>query len=768
MSHNIIKKPAIKKLTLAVYGAMFLSGAGVALAEDAQGNSEGSADLGAVVVQGKTQPLVGDTPKETIAESRATLSKSQLEKFVGLDSAVTGALKYLPGIHFSGGDTSGISEGNLSIRGFSQDQIGVTRNGIPLNDPLYLTPHSDFFGDPENYESISVIYGGQSINAPTLTASGGSIEIQTVKPTKDAGLLVKQGFGSNNTRRSFVRANLGEKNGFSAWVSASRTTADLWTSGTGAVESNRFEGNLQYEWGNNNSINAIFSIFSMRSNSYSHPTLAQYKSQPYDANYSSAINSTYGGTNGVADISAATSNSAKLQRADFKIQTYGLNGLFNLTDNAHLHVDPYFVRVTDGTATVFASAIPESVLNADVNGDGDLLDIRPFAGGVFPTQYRVGSSQKIDFDLTDTNVLQVGAWFDYTHATNQMAAIPLRSDGKPVAIDGSKIIRDVNGKEIFFTDQRSRMTTQKLWVQDSWNFASQWNAKGALAWQHTEYEGENIAGVLSGSAFKRSADYYKLLPSFSLDYQYDQNNQIYYNATTNIRVPAVASIYGNNTGGDQKAETTFNQEIGWRYSTPDVLVSAALFYDQFKNRQVSYTSLGTTSYINAGAVTTKGLELALSGKLPHNFNYRGSWTYVKAEQEDNYAAGGLEENTKGNQLFNTPKNLLSLGVGYDDGRLYSNLLARYTGSFYGDLANTEKLSGYTVVDLNLGYKFDLGSKIVKKSTISLNVNNLFDKEALSGLYAGTVSANTSSAFFAAPTYNRLQPRSVFANLTLEF
>ncbi|MGX8884268.1 TonB-dependent receptor family protein [Methylovorus sp. SPW-M1] len=767
MSRSSINKPKMKALSLAVYGALFLSGPAVA-AEEGEAATEKSADLGAIVVKGKVQETVADAKSETVPESRATLTKAQLEKFVGLDSAVTGALKYVPGVHFSGGDATGISEGNISIRGFSQDQIGITRNGIPLNDPLYLTPHNDFFGDPENYESISVIYGGASINAPTLTASGGSVEIQTVKPTKEAGLLVKQGFGSNNTRRTFVRANLGEKNGLSAWVSASRTTGDLWTKGSGAVESNRYEGNLQYEWGNNNSINAIFSVFLMRTNSYSHPTLAQYQSQDYRQNYSSAINSSFGGTNSVADISSANSNSANLQRADFKIQTYGLNGVFNLTDTIHLKVDPYFVRVAEGTAAVFASAVPESVLNADVNGDGDLLDIKPFAGAVYPTQYRIGSSQKIDFDLSSSNVLQVGAWFDYTHATNQMAAIRLNGNGKSVSIDGSNVIRDVNGNGIYFTNQRSKITTQKVWVQDSWNFAQQWNLKGALAWQHTELEGENVAGVLSGAAFTNSADYYRFLPSFSLDYQYDQQNQVYYNVTSNIRVPAVASIYGNQSLGQQNPETTLNQEIGWRYTTPELLLSAAVFYDQFKNRQVSFTSLGTTSYLNAGKVATQGLELSANGKLPNNFNYRGAWTYVKAEQDEDYTQNGVVADTKGKQLFNTPKNLASAGIGYDDGRFYSNLLARYTGSFYGDLENTQKIGGYTVVDLNLGYYFDIGSKLIKKSLISFNINNLFDKEALSGTYAGTVTADASSALYAAPTYNRLQPRSAFANLTLEF
>ena len=314
--------------------------------------------LDTVVVQGQneaTDTFVGDAKQEKAPESKATLTKAQLQKFVGLDSAVTGALKYLPGVHSSGGDSSGVTEGSLNIRGFSQDQLGVTRDGIPLNDPQFLTPHADFLGDPENYESVSVLYGSSSINAPTLTASGGSIEIKSVAPTKESGVLYKQSVGSDNLYREFVRVNTGEYKGFSAWLSASRTTADLWDDSDGELSSNRYEGNLQYKWGDGNQINALFSSFLMRTNSYLSPTLAQYRANDYDHGYPNKAYPTLGGTNGVADITIPGVNAAN-SRADFKIQTYGLNGLFNLSDGVQLKVNPYFIRVTDGTASVRAIA----------------------------------------------------------------------------------------------------------------------------------------------------------------------------------------------------------------------------------------------------------------------------------------------------------------------------------------------------------------------------------------------------------------------------
>ncbi len=725
--------------------------------------------LDTVVVQGQSETsdtFVGDAVKEKAPESRATLSKSQLEKFVGLDSAVTGALKYLPGVHSSGGDSSGITEGSLNIRGFSQDQLGFTRDGIPLNDPQFLTPHADFLGDPENYESVSVLYGSASINAPTLTASGGSVEIKSVAPTKEAGVLYKQNVGSNNLYRSFVRVNTGEYEGFSAWLSASRTTGDLWDDSDGELSSNRFEGNLQYKWGDGNQINALFSSFLMRTNSYLSPTLAQYRANDYDHGYPRNVYPTEGGTNGVADITIPGTSAAN-SRADFKIQTYGLNGLFNLSDNVQLKVNPYYVRVTDGTASIATAAVNERTLDTDVNHDGDALDpVVPASLQLFPTQYRVGSSNSLDLTLADNNVLQLGLWTDYTHARNQFIFTPIKNNGKPASIDGSDPIRDSRGNVVYNTNQANQITTQKLWVQDIWNINSALVLTTGLAWQHTELKG---ADRLSG--YKNTADYNRFLPSLSLSYQLDAQNQLYYNTTSNMRVPAIASVYGRiNSDEKQKPELTWNQEIGWRYSTDTTLISAAVFYDKFKDRQAAYSPVtGVTEYFNAGNVTTKGLELAINGKLPANFNYFGSFTWLSSTQDSDYSAGGLTADTQGNQLFDAPHRLVSAGIGYDNEAFYANFLGRYTGSFYGDLANTQKIGGYTIFDVNLGYRFkDLVSGL-KETTISLNANNIFDKQYLSGVKSGTINADPGNPnFFGAPQYYKGQPRSLVASLSVGF
>ena len=263
------------------------------------------------------------------------------------------------------------------------------------------------------------------------------------------------------------------------------------------------------------------------------------------------------------------------------------------------------------------------------------------------------------------------------------------------------------------------------------------------------------------------------LPALALDYQYDEHNQFYYSISSNIRIPAAAALYSV-VERSQKPETTINQELGWRYKNAGLSSSVALFNADFKNRQVSYlTPENITAYYNAGKVKTQGVEFALNGLLPRDFNYSLSYAYVLAEQQENFDVEELNGfsslPTKGKQLFNTPKHLASVGFGYDDGNLYGDIRALYKSSIYGDLTNKESIAGVTTVNLALGYRLHELGNFAKEATLSLNVNNLFNKEYLQGVSAGQFSSDRADGRLAGtPTYVVAEPRTLIASLQLEF
>lgn len=771
-----------RQIGTAVQCALVLLYGQVALAEDSEAEPS---DLGSVVVVSDKEVrdnYLGDTKVESTPGSRATLTKFQLEKLAGIGS-VYDSLKFLPGVQSQGGNSYGAGGAGFTVRGFSGGQIGIVRDGLPLNDPLFQLAVGSVIGDPEDYESISLIYGSSAISLPSVTASGGSIILKTVAPTKEPGVMLKQSFGNYDVQKTYTRINFGEHNGFSGWISASDSRYDNWQADRLRAQTKRFGANLQYQW-DENSINLIISTQEMENWSTQPKTRAQFRSQPYNSGYPVTAFPAYGGTNGVND-SVGQSASQLLYSTSFHVQNYMINSHFKLADNLDLYIDPYFQRIRGGTSSAGVFTLNEVTLGTDLNRDGDQIDTGvPFARQMLPAQYRPGITAKLDWQLADNNKLQLGAWYERIHSRQTFSFVPIKANGKPYTTNGeSNIAHDGRGNAIYNSDQRTDMPTFKVWAEDIWSINQQFKLTSALAYHQTKVEANNMGEVLRAGAidygnpgYQRDKTYDRFLPAFSLDYQADQNNQWYYSVSSNLRVPAAAGLY-TPAASSQKAETTINQEIGWRYRDSNISTSAALFYDTFKNRQVSYQNPQLiTAYYNAGKVETKGLELALNGLLPHSFNYSASYAYTLATQQEDFAveggngSGPATLDTKGKQLFNTPKHLASVGLGYDDGSFYSDIRAYYKSSLYGDLTNKDKVAGATTVNLALGYRVNNISRYFKNAVFSLNVNNLFDKEYLQGVSGAQLSSSAADGWAgrSAPTYLLAEPRTVVGSVQINF
>ena len=132
-------------------------------------------------------------------------------------------LKYTPGVNVSSDDSSGLSGFNFTMRGMNSDQVGVSLDGIPVNDSGNYNLYPNLLGDPENLGEVFATQGSSEIDAPHIGSSGGNIGLVTLRPEKDFGVFGKQTLGSNNLRKTFVRLNTGQYNGFSNYISASHT-----------------------------------------------------------------------------------------------------------------------------------------------------------------------------------------------------------------------------------------------------------------------------------------------------------------------------------------------------------------------------------------------------------------------------------------------------------------------------------------------------------------------------------------------------------------
>lgn len=710
-------------------------------------------DVGTIGVQGKASAGGGYMVPEESIKGRSTVTKEALDKQAATGNAID-KLKYTPGLNISSEDNTGLSGFRFTMRGMNSDQVGMSVDGMPINDSGNYALYSNLLGDPENIDQIFVTQGASEADGPHIGSSGGNIGIVTIRPTKETGAFVKQVVGSNATRKSFARLNTGEINGLSNWLSVSHTEGQMWR-GSGAVRADKVEWNSFFDAGNGNTANLILKYHEQDNNSYSQLTKAQFqqngrKYDPYPATPTVGSNGKY-------------NSYYALAQNPFQTFTAVLNTQFKLADNLALSVIPYYYWGNGSGVGSSAYALNRGSNQGGVFDLGNLPTAAQYNADGTPNNgvyyrpsrtqtWRPGITTKLTWDLGDHS-LQFGYWYERARQSQTQPFIPLKSNGKPVDTwpDSNSAIVDANGNTVQGRDRFTVTPAQKVWAQDTWYINPDWTFIAGLAYMNVERDGTNH-GSLTERPEKRNQTYNKLLPNVGLKYQLDERDQLFYSLSRNMRVPQNYALYDK--GADSinlEPETSWNHELGWRYSGDDMTLAATLFYMDFKNRQVSSKDInGDAADINVGAVTNKGLELEWSGQLPHHFNYYTSYTYTKAEQQDDmtvYNAGkAILLPTSGKQFANVPKNMLAANVGYDDGRFYGTFGGKYTSKLYGDLTNDEAISGRTVFNLGAGIYLPVDKKVVKDATLRLNVDNLFDKKYLDGVYTTKTNAASYSGF----------------------
>ncbi|MGH8443952.1 MAG: TonB-dependent receptor plug domain-containing protein, partial [Solimonas sp.] len=117
-------------------------------------------------------------------------------------------LEDLPGINVQNSDPYGLYEfGNsVRIRGFSNDQIGISLDGVPLEsyDVRDGSPPGRFV-DAEDLSSVTVAQGSGDVMMPSYHALGGSVRYFTGEPSGSWGATLSSVAGDNQLSRIYAR-----------------------------------------------------------------------------------------------------------------------------------------------------------------------------------------------------------------------------------------------------------------------------------------------------------------------------------------------------------------------------------------------------------------------------------------------------------------------------------------------------------------------------------------------------------------------------------
>jgi iron complex outermembrane receptor protein len=263
-------------------------------------------------------------------------------------------------------------------------------------------------------------------------------------------------------------------------------------------------------------------------------------------------------------------------------------------------------------------------------------------------------------------------------------------------------------------------------------------------------------------------------PKAGLNYQFNNKNSFYGYFGIANKEPR-RDDYEN---GSINPERLFDYELGWKYNTSNVKVSANAFYMKYQNQLVmtgALNDVGSPIFTNSGDSYRLGLELESTINLGSKFVLQPNFTVSQNKNQDfNFQRDGILQNLGNTAIAYSPNIVVGNRFAFlPIKNLQISLLSKYVGEQYMGNIDSEysKLSTYFVNDLNVTYDWKI-NKGIQSIVFSGLVNNLFDVEYESNGYfytydddwsnPGSVKTIEGAGYFPQAGINFL------AGLTLKF
>lgn len=226
-----------------------------------------------------------------------------------------------------------------------------------------------------------------------------------------------------------------------------------------------------------------------------------------------------------------------------------------------------------------------------------------------------------------------------------------------------------------------------------------------------------------------AGNYNAFLPQLQILTKLNNSSSLYANAGRSFRMPTFRQLYYSSgvllDNPDLKPEYGWNYEMGYKYENDKEQFKAALFHidlkDQITTRSVKVNGSTLKQPYNAAKYRNTGLELSYTKKFNNNI----SWT-----------VGGIYSEPQNKTTESAPwkdilgKYQLMTSVDYQNYKTSASLNL----SYMGDRINNGKQTDVAPLLLS---NFHLAHDIAENTTLSLDVNNIFDRQDLSdpdGMY----------------------------------
>jgi iron complex outermembrane receptor protein len=693
-----------------------------------------------------------------------TLSATQLAQFPAGTSPLK-AIEKLPGVNFQSADPYGAYEWStrIVVRGFNQNQMGFTLDGVPLGDMSYANHNGLHISRAimsENMGQVSLAQGAGALATASTSNLGGTLAFTSLDPADEFGVLTNVTAGSDGARRLFARLDSGElDSGTRVYLSVGDQQTDKW----------KGDGEQEQEYVNLKAVQAIGNATLSGYYAMSDRAERDYQDMSkemiarlgrdwdnYGSDYARAIAAAQGNFTGkVTSLDDAYWDAAGLREDDLgylKLEL-PLSDALVWTTTGYMHTNEG--QGLWGTPYV---ATP----------GGAPLTIRT-------TEYEIdrnGWISALEF-TTGNHTLNAGIWIE-DNEFNQAR----RFYGEPSAAAPTRSF-DQFQRNPLLTQWEYDFTTEtlQLHVQDSWQLNDALRLEFGFKSVQVDIDADTIVGDNKTGSIETDESF---LPQVGFMYAINDSHELFGAASRNVRAligaatgvsPWSATQAGFNAIRDTlEPETATTVEFGWRFRNDVLEGVVSAYHVDFSDRllaiQQGSAIIGNFNALaNVGSVKTRGLEGGLDWRFADAWNWYNSASINRSTYEDDYLSGTTLIRTGGKTVTDSPEFMLSSELGYDSTNLFAKLNYKYTSERQYTYLNEGAVSSFGMMNLALGYRFgNLG--FTQDLTAQLDVTNLLDKD-----YIATVgSGGFGNSDFAGTAQTLLPgaPRQLFFTLKAAF
>jgi iron complex outermembrane receptor protein len=710
----------------------------------------GAVAAGAAAQAQQTAGAAGDPLEEVIVLGRGetrqvqSITAQQIE-YLPPGTSPLKAIEKLPGVNFQAADPYGSYEWStrITVRGFNQNRLGFTLDGVPLGDMTYGNHNGLHISRAIPTELVGravLSQGTGSIDTASLSNLGGAVEFFSASPESEVGATAAQMFGSDSSRRTFARFDSGELGtGTRAYLAVVDSSTDKWKGG-GAQETRMY------------TLKAVQPV--------GDGTLTGY----YD--YSDRAETDY------QDLSKDIVSRRGPDWDNFfpnwdAAVAAAEDCLAAARDNAIICDDAYWnasgLRKDHLGYVALDLPIGESVaFETTAYGHGNR------GQGLWGTPYQTSpgglplSVRSTEYYLKRFGVVTGLTWTSGAHEVNggiwyetndftQARRFYGESSGAAPTRDFMELQSDS-----FQTDWEYDFDTQSyvFHLQDTWSVTDTLRLNFGFRSVRAENTAKTVlartANVVKNGTIEAKEAF---LPQVGFNWSISDGMEWFGSAARNVRAFASSGTSGpfSTTAAGFEAirdvlepETANNYETGLRFRGAAFEALVALYHVDFKDRLVGINSgpgiIGNPSVLaNVGSVTTNGAEAAITWRPLTSLTWFTSLSWNDSEYDDNYTtnSNGVPRvvEVKGKQVTDTPEILLKSELTYDNGAFFASANVNYTDERFYTYLNQGSVDAYTLVNLAAGYRFR-GFGPVEELSIQLDATNLTDKE-----YFSTIDSN---------------------------